>query len=101
MHSKPENASSIEPEGQGDQPATICSQPWWHGIGCSVVPPAVLPENSSKFSPLEMTEQGMGTKTKAGQPQMDVGRDEGGNVSKEVRSLNAKSGLSLSLSHEL
>ncbi|KAJ8643524.1 hypothetical protein MRB53_005272 [Persea americana] len=70
MHSKRENTSLV-PEGQGDQPATICAQPWWRG------------------SSLEMTEGGVGTK--AGQSQPDDGRDEGADVSKEVQNLKAQS----------
>ncbi|XXG48563.1 hypothetical protein AAC387_Pa02g2975 [Persea americana] len=89
MHSKPDNANSAEPDAQGVPVATICSQPWWRGVGYSVVTPAVLLDNSSKSSSLEMTEGGVGTK--ASQLQADDGRNEGADVSKEMQNMSTQS----------
>lgn len=91
MHSKPENANSKEPDAQGIPPVTIFSQPWWKGVGYSVVSPAVLLDSSSKSSSLEMAEGGVGTK--AGQLQADDGRNEGADVGKEMQNMNAQSGV--------
>ncbi|XP_058073648.1 nuclear transcription factor Y subunit A-1-like isoform X2 [Magnolia sinica] len=83
MHSKPENANSIEPDAQPVPPATIGSHPWWRGIGYGVVPPPVLPENFPKL-PLVETRDG-GVATRAAAPPAGDGVDEGARVSKETQ----------------
>lgn len=98
MHSKPENASSIEPTTQGLPQATICSQPWWRGVGYSVVSPVVLPENPSKSTSLEMHEGTVGTKS--GQSPADDGKDARADVSKDMQNSKMQSDGSYGHEHQ-
>ncbi|XP_077214155.1 nuclear transcription factor Y subunit A-1-like [Tasmannia lanceolata] len=86
MHSKHENANSIEPNANGVPPPTICSQPWLRVVGYNVAYPGVLSESSSKSSSLELCGGDAGSKVS--QSVADDGVDQGADVSKEVKNGN-------------
>lgn len=61
---------------------TVCSQPWWRGIGHDPISADVLGETSTSLSPSNNSSDSFGTETR--KLQVKDGLEEGNDVNKKI-----------------
>ncbi|RVX09739.1 Nuclear transcription factor Y subunit A-1 [Vitis vinifera] len=61
MHKQTERKNQPESKADSNNPYSICSQPWWRGLGNDVISPDVLGESSPNSASAEHPNGGVGT----------------------------------------